>query len=136
MLLESKNIELGGEDFQITQFTATKGVKFFRMITKYAGPLIGLMGAKQGDGDAVSVAIEALMENMDDDKIDKLIKDMIQSSAFVSVDGQEPKFDYFFAGEYGKLISLLTEIVKFNFGSVFQSSAFESLSAQLPAAQG
>lgn len=132
MLLESKTIQLGDEDFQITQFTATKGLKFFRLITKYAGPLIGLMGAKAGDGDAVNQAIEALMDNMDDDKIDSLIKDMITSSAFTPVIGQPVKFDYFFAGEYGKLITLITEIVTYNFGSAFQSSVLENLSAQLP----
>jgi len=61
-MLESTVIDLDGESFQITQFTATKGVKFFRMISKYAGPLLGLMGSEKGDSSAVNVAIEALVE--------------------------------------------------------------------------
>ncbi len=40
MHLESKVIELGEGSFQITQFTATKGMKFFRKLAKYGGPLV------------------------------------------------------------------------------------------------
>ena len=137
MQVLSQAVELGDSSYQITQFTATKGLRFFRMISKYAAPLIGLMSAKEGDGDAVSQAIEALMENLGDDKFDVLIKDMYNASGFVSQgDGQQPNFDFFFAGNYDKLITLITEIIKFNFGSVFQEGVFESLSAQMPAIQG
>lgn len=130
-MLESKMIELGDDSFQITQFTATKGVKFFRMMTKYAGPLVGLMGAKSGDGDAVSSAINSLMDNLGDDKFDNLIKDMITSSGFVKSDGTTVQFDYFFAGAYHHLIKLITEVVKFNYGTVFQEGALEDLGAQM-----
>ena len=133
MLLESKVVELGDSSYQITQFTATKGLRFFRMVSKYLSPLIGLMGAKEGDGDAVSQAIESLMDNLGDDTFDTLVKDMVSASGFVGTGGEQVKFDYFFAGEYGKLITLITEIVKFNFGSVFQEGVFENLSAQIPA---
>ena len=132
MLLESRTVELGDSSYQITQFTATKGLKFFRNLTKHASPLVGLMGAKEGDGDAVTKSIEALMDQLGDDKIDSLIKDMVTASGFVGLDGQVPKFDYFFAGQYGKLITLITEIVKFNFEDVFQGGVFENLSAQIP----
>lgn len=130
-MLDSKEIELDGESFQITQFTATKGVKFFRMTTKYLAPVVSLMGAEKGDTDAVNTAIESLMENLGDDKFDVLVKDMVTSSGFVGSDGSQPKFDYFFAGAYHKLIKLITEIVTFNYGSVFQGSALEDLSAQI-----
>ena len=132
MHLESKTVELGDSSYQITQFTATKGLKFFRNIAKHVGPLVSLVGAKEGDGDAVTQAIESLMDQLGDDKIDSLIKDMVTASGFVGLDGQVPTFDYFFAGQYGKLITLLTEIVKFNFEDVFQGGVFENLSAQIP----
>jgi len=57
---------------------------------------------------------------------------MVTSSGFVGSDGKTVNFDFFFAGAYHKLISLITEIVKFNYGTVFQGSAFEDLSAHLP----
>ena len=132
MHLESKSVELGDSSYQITQFTATKGIKFLRKASKYMSPLIGLMGAEKGDGDAVTQAIGALMDNLGNDEVDSLIKDMVTASGFVGMDGQQIKFDYFFAGDYGKLITLLTEIAKFNFGSVFQEGVFENLNAQLP----
>lgn len=131
-MLKSKQIQLGDDSFQITQFTAGKGVRYFRLISKYTGPIIGLMGAKAGDGDAVNEAVNALLDNLDDDKIDKLIQEMIAASGFVKSDGGEVRFDFYFAGAYDKLITLLVEIVKFNFGSVFQSSVLGNLSAQLP----
>tara|TARA_R110000822_G_scaffold15369_10_gene53000 strand:+ start:1798 stop:2211 length:414 start_codon:yes stop_codon:yes gene_type:complete len=132
MLLESKTVELNGSSYQITQFTATKGVKFFRKVSKYLSPLVGLMGAKDGDGDAVSQAIEALLDNLGDDSFDILVKELVTSSGFVGEDGTQIKFDYFFAGNYGSLITLITEIVKFNYETVFQGGVFENLSAQIP----
>ena len=132
MLLESKTVELNGSSYQITQFTATKGVKFFRKVSKYLSPLVGLMGAKDGDGDAVSQAIDALLDNLGDDSFDILVKELVTSSGFVGEDGTQIKFDYFFAGNYGSLITLITEIVKFNYETVFQGGVFENLSAQIP----
>lgn len=131
MLLESKFIELGEGSYQITQFTATKGLRFLRKITKYISPLVSLMGSEQGDKQAVTVAIESLMDNLGDDDLDKLIMEMVEASAFVSSDGNPVKFDFFFAGDYGKLIKLITEIFNFNFESVFQEGVFGDLSAKM-----
>jgi hypothetical protein len=61
--------------------------------------------------------MEKLFDNLDTVDVEALIKELVASSA--TKGSMAINFDMEFSGEYGKLFTLVKEIVEFNYGSVF-----------------
>ena len=121
MIIEDKVIEVGGEEFRIQPFPAFKGLVYLKKLVKIVGPSLASALGEDGEVKEGSLnldkAIELLVQNFDGDGVETLIKDLIKS---VTKNGQPLNFDIEFMADYGKLFKLLTEVIKVNYGSVFQ----------------
>lgn len=113
MAIAQKTVTIKDTDYLLTQIPAMRGLKLLKQITKLAGPAIV---ASQGDNANIGSIIEAVMEHADEANIEELIVTLVQSASKGSM---AINFDMEFAGDYGKLLLLVKEIVEFNFGSVF-----------------
>ena len=112
MAIQQKSVSINGEDFLLTQFPATKGIKILKQLIKLIGPAAAEI-FKEGD---IGGAVGKLVENLDQVDVENLLKEMVATAAKGNV---AINFDNEFAGEYAKLLKLVKEIVEFNFGDVF-----------------
>lgn len=131
MPIETKVVTLSSDtetfEYTIAQFGATKGLTYLKQITKLIGPSFSeLFAGKDVDSKLEDVpdagltkAVELLVDGMDKVDVEKLIKDLLSNT---TKNGREINFDFEFAGKYDILFSLVMEVVKFNFGSVFTKS--------------
>lgn len=111
-MIQQKNVTVNGEEFLLTQFPATKGIRVMKQLIKLVGPAAAEI-FKEGD---ISGAVDKLVENMDAVDVETLLKELVASASKGNV---AVNFDNEFAGEYAKLLLLVKEIVEFNFGNVF-----------------
>lgn len=121
MIIEDKEIIIGDATYRIQPFPAFKGLVYLKKLTKLVGPsMTTLLGGSDGvdvDISSAEKAVELLVENFDGDGVETLIKDFMAS---VTKNGQPIAFDIEFMADYGKLMKLVAEVVKVNYGSVFQ----------------
>ncbi len=124
MVIEDKVLTIEGEEFRVSPLPAFKGLVYLKKLTKIIGPSIAAAfgtdeeKAKLEEGSFdVKSAVELLVENFDDDSVEVLIRDFMKT---VTKNGQPINFDIEFMADYGKLFKLVTEVVKVNYGSVFQ----------------
>lgn len=117
-MIKQKQINVGGDDYLISTLPATKGLKVLKQLTKLIGPSFAELAKSADDAEksAMSIAMEKLFENLDSVDVENLAKDLMAS---VSKGNTVINFDMEFSGDYGKLFTLLKEVVEFNFGSVF-----------------
>tara|TARA_R110000803_G_scaffold13482_1_gene37862 strand:- start:12493 stop:12879 length:387 start_codon:yes stop_codon:yes gene_type:complete len=121
-MIEDKELEIDGETFRIAPFPAFKGLVYLKKLTKIVGPSIATMfggeeATELADLSSAEKAVELLVQNFDGDGVETLIKDLVAS---VTKNGQPLVFDIEFQANYGKLLKLVVEVVKVNYGSVFQ----------------
>ena len=121
--------------YKITNFPASKGVKYFKQLMKIVGPSIASLAADEAtadleegmvDASSLETAVQLLVENMDKGDIEALIKNLVSEVVYVDPNLSErmevsKTFDMHFSGEYGALFSLLMAVVKENYSSLFQS---------------
>jgi hypothetical protein len=109
-------------EYQIAQFTATRGLRYLKQLTQLLGASIaelfteGDVKTQTVSADGLTKAVELLVENMDKVNFEVFIKDLLSAT---TVNNREINFDMEFAGRYNVLFELVFEVVKFNFGSVF-----------------
>ena len=120
MALEQVDVHLGGVDYKITPFVATKGLVIEVKLVKLLGPaFMELQKAAQGDGSEDAVlgeAINVLIGQMDKVDVVSLIKELVSN---VSKGTMAINFDQEFAQRYGVLFDLIKEVLKVNFSDVF-----------------
>jgi hypothetical protein len=121
------NITIEGVSYVVQPIPAMKGLSYMRRLTKVLGAsLAALFSQSQEEGDVeeagLQKAVELLVENMDKEDVEKLIVDLIST---VLKDGKALNFNAEFTANYGILFKLLTEVIKVNFGSLFQLGAIE-----------
>jgi hypothetical protein len=120
-MIKQKTTTINGEEFLLSTIPATKGIKLLKQLTKLIGPSFTelLKGGEDGGEGAnpMGVAMEKLFDNLDTVDVESLIKELVASSA--TKGSMAINFDMEFSGEYGKLFTLVKEIVEFNYGSVF-----------------
>ncbi len=135
-----KNIN--GRLFRVSQFPTMRGYKIFHRLAKGLIPAIAsVFGSLSGDaekiseldidGDGLGKAIEMLFTELDEDKSEALIRDLL---SLTFVDGQEvmPQFDVLFQGDYGTLFKVLAFSVEVNFKSFLGDSGSEILKQKIP----
>lgn len=106
---------IGSDEFIITQFPATKGLKYQKHLAKLLLPAFAEI-SKSGSETPIILALEKLAENIDLIQED-ILKEMVVTGATKGT--STINFDIEFAGNYGNLFNLLKEIVVFNYESVF-----------------
>ena len=116
MPVSTKTVSINDTEFQIAQFTATRGLKYFKLITQLVAPSFSELQIAQESGEGLTKAVTLLVENMDKVGFETLVKDLLSQT---TKEGKEIMFDLEFAGAYDTLFELIMEVVKFNFGSVF-----------------
>lgn len=133
MSIESKDILIGDNEYSITQFTTSKGLRYLKQLLKVLAPSFAAlsegtevtnMDVKAAIEDA-SIQTEAfvkavnlLVENLDKEDIVELIKNLCGS---VRRNNKDINFEVDFAGNYGELAQVLVEVCKYNYASVFQN---------------
>lgn len=124
-IIEDKLIDINDTEYRIQPFPAFKGLVLLKKLTKVVGPSITALMGGEAEGEvevnSLEKAIELLVENFDGDGVETLIKELIKS---VTKNGQPLNFDLEFMADYGKLFKLVTEVVKVNYGTVFQLGGF------------
>ena len=132
-MIEQKNVSIEGNDYMLTQFKASLGLKLMKQLTKLLGPaFIELQKASdtsdikgknadeakaKREEQAMMNAALVLIDNMDKVEVEALVMTLVTQGA---TKGTMPiNFDMEFAGKYDVLFSLVKEIVSFNFGNVF-----------------
>jgi len=134
MPLEHKDVIVGDKEYSIPMFTTSKGLLYLKQLTKVIVPSFVALseGAEQSvdlqdpnnatlQSDNLLKAANLLVENMDKEDIVELIKNLVKG---VRVDNKELNFEMDFAGNYGELLSVLTQVIKYNFSSVFPNGGF------------
>lgn len=120
-MIKQKTTTIDGDEYLLSTIPATKGIKLLKQLTKLIGPSFTEL-LKSGEEDSAGVnpmglAMEKLFDNLDTVDVESLIKELVSSSA--TKGSMAINFDMEFSGEYGKLFTLVKEIVEFNYGSVF-----------------
>ena len=121
-MIKQKTTTINGEEFLLSTIPATKGIKLLKQLTKLIGPsftelLKGGESGEKADANPMGLAMEKLFDNLDTVDVESLIKELVSASA--TKGSMAINFDMEFSGEYGKLFTLVKEIVEFNYGSVF-----------------
>lgn len=117
-MLKQKEVEIDGEKYILTQFTAMKGLKYQKKLAKIVLPALAeIVKSSESEQNVFGKVIEKVWENLD--QIDEeLIKELVVTGA--TKNNVSINFDFEFAGEYVKLFELVKEILMFNFEKVFQ----------------
>lgn len=123
MAVGSHNVEVNGEIYTITTFTATKGVVYLKKIAKVIGPAFAELAGGSDENQQVEAAhlgkaAQLFFDNIDKEGVDKMIEEWVKG--YVTKNGQPIIFDMEFAENYGALFALVKEIINLNYKTVFQ----------------
>ncbi len=129
-------------EYQVSNYTAKKGLKLLTRLVKVAGKPIGILagGAKKmeeagGEG-VLADAIEALTQGLDEDSTLSLVMDLVDG-IIINANGRERLviFDTDFQGKLGHLFKVLKEVVQFQFSDFLGGLAAmqPAIAAKLPA---
>lgn len=114
-------VDVKGESYLLTQFSATQGLKYQKILAKIILPAWAAAAQTSEEKPAMAALLEKVAENLDQLDVG-FIKEFILAGSTkntITID-----FDNEFAGEYDKLYMLFFEIVRFNFGNVFTGLGF------------
>jgi len=138
MSAEIASVEIDGQTWEASPYSATKGLKILTRLTKAIGPALGsaLGGAGGVEGllnsgtgsDAIGKALDILSRSLDEDDTVTLIKDILTG---VIVDGKPliPIFDTTFQGRYSTLFKVVGFVLKTNYADFFGSLTSASATA-------
>lgn len=140
-MLQVHRFEVDDIEYQVSNYTAKKGLKLLTRLVKVAGRPIGILagGASKmeevgGEG-IVADAIEALAQGLDENSTLSLIMDLVEG-IIINADGRERLvvFDTDFQGKLGHLFKVLKEIVQFQFSDFLGGLAAmrPAIAAKLP----
>lgn len=116
MAITYKEINIDGVDYEISAFSATKGIRVFKTLGKLIGPALKSLSDATDAEDASVKAITSLLQSMDDVAVEELMKDLMSCVSKGKVGIQ---FETEFQADYGKLVKLAQEVVNLNYGSLF-----------------
>jgi hypothetical protein len=109
-----------GLTYEISKFSATKGVRMLTRLASLLGEPIGAFTEggldKKITGDMVSRAAKALFERLDENQAEKTVKDLLEN---VRCDGKAIQFDTHFQGRILHLFKVLKEVLEVQYGDFF-----------------
>lgn len=117
-MIETRDIVVEGRTYQVTQFSATKGIKMMTRLTKIIGEPIGFMFSNEGaDVDQMlPMAIRALSDKLDEDMVLDTVKQLLEG---VRNHEGELEFDQYFSGKMGLLFKILGKVLEVQYGDFF-----------------
>lgn len=119
---ESKEVEIGSNKYQITQFGGRMGWKLGKKVSKILLPAMSKAFSEDGEEMNLAKIFEVVAEHLDE-LDDQTITDLLSHT---TVNKYALDFDNHFAGNYGELLMLLWEIVMFNYESVFSMATVDT----------
>lgn len=122
---QQKEIQIGEDKYQLTQFGARQGIKLGKKVAKLALPTIGALYGTDEEF-SLSVAAEVVAEHIDD-LDDQTIQELLSSA---TKNKYAINFDDEFAGNYMTLFKLLWEIIQFNFSDILFQMAPGAIEAE------
>ena len=108
--------KINGHVYQLRRFPLTLGIKTLNEMTRILGPVFGglLTGSRSIDEINIPEGISYLVQNLDDDKILKLISTFL---AYMTRGNEKCSefFDEWYAGEYDELLEAVLWSINQNF---------------------
>jgi len=143
-MLKTKEQKIDGTVVLVTQYPARRGFKLQLKLIHLFGPSIGeiLGGIKKGvkvdnisktdvDLSKLGPAIGMLFDKIDEDEMIDLLLTILESTRLDSKEITAEIFDTEFAGEYGKLFTIVGFVLQFNFKSLFGKGGIGKIMAKL-----
>jgi transcriptional regulator NrdR family protein len=115
-MIEEKEIIIDGQTFRIQQLPARKGVKIFLTVSKILASCAGSLNKENIMKSNVESLASHIFDNLDDEKTSEMVCNMVSSSIVFPLN---LNFDLYFAGKYDSLFKIVFEILKFNYGNLF-----------------
>lgn len=130
--MKQKNIIINGQDYLLTTFKATIGLKLLKQLTKLIGPAflelqkVDMSEAKGKNAEQIKERLEeqammnaasVLIDNLDNVEVEALVFNLIDQG--VTKGGMKLNFDIEFSGQFDVLFDLVKEVISFNYGNVF-----------------
>lgn len=134
-MIETKELELNGSTYLVTEMTARKALRMQARLLKLLGPAasaIFLAAANDVDkaDNAIPMAITHLVDQLDDRTFESLVMDLMQGVRKNGMELTPEIIDLEFAGDLNTLFLVLKFILEVNFSSFFAQGGI--LSAVLP----
>lgn len=116
-------IELDGDVYMTSLYSATKGFKLLTKLAKYLGKPITTLGVAGGleaniTPELIGSIFDSAQDVLDENQLDKLIKEILEGVIFIDSStgkNRQLNFDVDFRGKYLTLFKLLAEILKFQY---------------------
>lgn len=135
MSIRTTQFTAGQTTYDISPFTASRGLSLLQRLLKVIGPAAAAAigsslesedGAAEIETAAFGSAVELLMKGLGEEDLAQLVQDLISDC---TIKGQPIAFETQYAGNYGELSRVLLEVLKVNYSSFFAGSDFASLVA-------
>lgn len=113
---EVRNID--SHTYEITQYSAGKGLKLLFRLGKILGKPLGLIAesAKSDSKEFISKAAEALFEHMDENLGEQTVRDILETTR---CDNKPILFDTHFSGQMGHLFKVVKSVLEVQYGDFF-----------------
>lgn len=119
---KSKNLKLDGNEYILTKYPARKGLKLLAKLSKILGEPLGYVLSqdmdKNVDPQMIGKGLSLLFNNIDPDDFVDLCEEIFNGQLIV-IKGQNidinDVLDVHFAGESDKIMSLVFEVLKFQY---------------------
>lgn len=148
MPLQSKQIRIGKNEYQLDQLGALEGRKLYLKVAKIlAGGArsltsAGARGAGDLDESVIGGALAGIVESIDEETLEEMCSVFGAKSRVKVANGKEVRwpelvgvvFDQHFAGEYGEMTLWLGECLVLNFAGFLGVTSLGSAVAKLTAA--
>ncbi len=119
----STEFAVGDRRYQTTQYPATKGLKLLTRLSKIVGKPLGMFASRldeKATPDLIGNAIEAMLAQVDEEIVVKLVDDILSSTQIIENSTYRPiNFNIDFAGSYGHLFKVIKEILSFQYSDFF-----------------
>ena len=138
-MIETKEKEIGGMRFTVSQLPAMRALKTLNRIGRILGPAFAKASGASKGGDlggteiaAFADAIHILFDKLTDEELEGLTRALLDTA---TVDGKllMPQFDTVMSGKVEVILQLLKFAFEVNYGNFF--NAVRGLVSQAPAAE-
>ena len=132
-MIDSKEIDLNGNKYTVTQMTARNAIKMQARLMRLLGPAasaIFVAAAKdlKTADDAIPTAITYLVQQLDEKTFENLVMDLMHGVRKNNYEMSPQSIDVEFSGDLNTLFLLLKFILEVNFGDFFsEGGIFKSL---------
>lgn len=125
-MIESRQIQIGGATYTVTQLPARRAIRLKAKLIKYFGPAFAQMAISATEKDSDNQkkidlirAVETLAHSIDENLLEQLILEMMQGVRKDGIELTPALIDNEFAGDMASLYQILSFVVEINFANFF-----------------